>query len=645
MMKKPVSRSYCFWILTALLTGLLTGPLMAQEKDKFPSFSGLQGLGSQSEGESKIKVSSRFLLDETQTRGALQVVVDVPKGWHIYSVTQPPGGPTRTEVMTRSNPAVRFTGPFQPNEAPHKKKSEFFPVNEEYHEGQVIWTAPFELAAGSKPQQLVIEGEIKGQICGENGCILLNSSDTAYTAKFDPTVVLSASPPTNDGSSAPTGIAPTGIVMEPFSWSVLLRNVGLGILGGLILNLMPCVLPVIGLKLLSFVEQSHGNRWQAIRLNLIYTLGILSVFFVLATLSAFLNMGWGEHFTSNTFKISMVILVFAMALSFLGIWEIPIPGFVGRGTSEQLAAKEGVAGAFFKGVFTTILATPCSGPFLGPLFGYTIKQPPIITYVIMLSVGLGLALPYLLIGAFPALLRWIPKPGAWMDTFKQLMGFVLLGATVFLISTISDSLFIATLTFMIGVWFGCWWIGRVPITAALDRKLVGWVGGIAASASIGFLAFNYLGPKQSHLDWTTYSPGALVAASQDGKTVLVDFTADWCLTCKMNMARAIDTQRVADLVRQLGVVPMLADWSDKSDEIKSSLEALGSRSIPLLAIYPANNSGNPIILRDVLSEKTVLSAIEQAGPSAGVEVQTVSQPTGGNFSQTRHSTALQSRSL
>lgn len=624
MTHKNIGLTVCL----ALIAGLLTAPAGAQDKNKFPPIAGLQSLQADSREDSKLKVSSRFLLDETQTKGAVQVIVDVPTGWHIYSVTQPPGGPDRTEMPLKSNAAVRVTGPFQPQKEPHKQKSEFFPVMEEFHEGRVIWTAPVELAAGTDATSLVIEGEVKGQICSDQSCLPLDTMDTKFAAKLDPTETLGETRPAADGSTPP---GPTGLI--PFSWPMLVKNMGWGILGGLILNLMPCVLPVIGLKLLSFVEQSHGSRWEAFRLNLIYAFGIMSVFVVLATLAVFLNLGWGEQFTSNTFKISMVILVFAMALSFLGVWEIPIPGFVGRGKSEQLAAREGATGAFFKGVFTTVLATPCSGPFLGPVFGYTIKQPPAVTYVIMLSVGLGLALPYLLIGAFPSLIRWIPKPGAWMETFKQLMGFVLLGATVFLISTVNESLFLATLTLMFGVWFGCWWIGRVPMTATFDRKLAGWIGGFAASAAIGFFAFNYLA-KKSYLEWTPYTPAALATASQKGKTVLVDFSADWCLTCKANMALAINTPQVAKLVKKLGVVPMLADWTDKSDEIKQKLEELGSISIPLLAIYPAHAPNDPIILRDLVSETDVLSALREAGPSAAARI--ADPRIGDDFSQTSH---------
>jgi thiol:disulfide interchange protein len=552
-----------------------------------------------------ITPSGRFFVDSSGIRGVLRVTVVLSPGWHIYATTQKPGGPMRTEIVLAPSDEYRVAGPFEPDMAPTVKKSEVFPVPEEFHEGAVTWTAPIELAQGTDATRLMIRGEVDGQICKEDGmCIPLSNLDTRFTAQYGG--VGEGAIPSRD--AAPSGYAPVDA-------RVLVQNIAFGLLGGLILNLMPCVLPVIGLKILSFVEQASGSRWRAFQLNLVYAIGIMAVFLVLATLAAGLHLGWGEHFTDTRFKISMIVLVFAMALSFLGVWELPIPGFVGRGKSGELAAQEGVAGAFFKGVFTTILATPCSGPFLGPLFGYTLQQPPYVTYLIMASVGFGMALPYLILGMFPDLMRWMPKPGAWMDTFKELMGFILLGSLVFLFSTVHADYYLATLSLLIGVWFACWWIGRTPLVAGLDRRLVTWVGGMTVAAVVGMVSFHYLVPHDRFIQWQEFSPGALASAQREGRTVVVDFTANWCLTCKLNLVRAIDTRRVGELIADYNIVPLLADWTDRSDEIKLALESLGSRSIPLLAIYPAASPERPIILRDLLSESRVLEAIRQAGPS------------------------------
>jgi len=294
---------------------------------------------------------------------------------------------------------------------------------------------------------------------------------------------------------------------------------------------------------------------------------------------------------------------------------VPIPGFAQSKASSKLQQQEGPAGAFFKGIFTTLLATPCSGPFLGPVFGYTLTQPPLATFLIFGSVGIGMASPYLLIGAFPALVKWLPKPGEWMETFKQVMGFVLLGTVVYLFSTISADYFIATLALVIGVWFACWLIGRVPIYEDAGKQIRQWSFGLAAAAAIGWLAFTFLGPVKHLYEWKPFTPESVAKLQAEGKTVMVDFTADWCLTCQLNFRSAINTRRVKEIVEKNKVVPLLADWTDKSLVIEQQLAALNSRSIPLLAIYPAGKPGEVIVLRDAVLEGQVIGALEKAGPS------------------------------
>ena len=392
--------------------------------------------------------------------------------------------------------------------------------------------------------------------------------------------------------------------------------------GGFLLNFMPCVLPVIGLKILSFAEQAGRHRSQILALNIWYSLGLLSVFLVLAVFASGVslglsdeNLGWGQQFSSTTFNIVMVGVVFSMALSFLGVWEIPIPGFATNTAANDLAAREGAMGAFVKGAMATVLSTPCSGPFLGPVLGFTLKQPPHVTFLVFGAMGLGMASPYLLIGAFPRLIRFLPKPGAWMETFKHMMGFVLLGTIVFFFTFMDRDYIVPTFAMMVGIWAACWWIGRVSLAEPVSKRAIAWLQGTLVAALVGFGAFHYLTPHESLIAWQKFSPQELERLTSEGNTVLVDFTADWCLSCKVNLHTAIETEDVKRLIETNKVVPMLADWTKGAPEVTKALESLNSKQIPVLAIFPARKSAQPIVLRDLVTKGQVLSAIEKAGPS------------------------------
>ncbi|MFN9271548.1 MAG: protein-disulfide reductase DsbD family protein [Planctomycetia bacterium] len=398
----------------------------------------------------------------------------------------------------------------------------------------------------------------------------------------------------------------------------------MGLAGGLILNLMPCVLPVLGLKLMSFAQQSGRARQEVFQMNLWYCAGLFAVFFVLATASVAANIGlgsenlaWGEQFTSTRFNVTMAAIVFAFALSFLGVWELPIPGFIGE-KAGHVQSKEGPLGAFLKGVLSTVLATPCSGPFLGPVFGFTLSQPTYVTYAVFGAIATGMALPYLLVGLFPGLVKFLPKPGAWMETLKEVLGFVMLGTVVFLFTFLDHDYFVPTFALLVGIWAACWWVGRAQEAnggAGFGR----WVQAAALAAAVGSVAFAFLGPVKSVLPWEPFSRARLAELREQGATVLVDFSADWCMTCKLNLATAIETNRVKAAIDANRVVPLLADWTEESPEIKGMLETLQSRSIPVLAIFPAvrpdEPARDPIVLRDLITESQVLEAIEQAGPS------------------------------
>ncbi|WP_442481844.1 cytochrome c biogenesis protein CcdA [Aeoliella sp. SH292] len=580
----------------------------------------------------------------------LYLRAELPEHWHVnaYEKSQTSKGNLPTLIAPKPADGFVFFQPERRGELIEKPSPVAGFGLMRYHEDKAAWVVPIDAVTELKPGEYKLAGFIGYQACEANeqglgSCELAKgaqfsttikvgdtSSDTPGTVSFEPSTY-------NNALEASKLIADKLQVASPgsdnlriieFGSSDVQRKLGLigmlgaALVGGLILNLMPCVLPVIGLKVMSFARQGGESRFRVFSLNLVYVAGVMAVFLLLATLASLTQLGlstgdygWGELNTLTWFKVAMTALVFVMALSFLGVWEIPLPGFAGSSAAAQIASREGYGGAFFKGMLTTILATPCSGPFLGPVFGFTIGQPLGITYLIFFCVGLGMSLPYLLIGAFPSLVQWIPKPGMWMDTFKQFMAFVLLGTVVYLLSTISEQYFIPTMALLVALWFACWLGGRLSITASAGSKWGSWLSGLAVAALVGFVGF---GPESKHeLPWKPFDDTQFAESRESGNVVMLEFTANWCLTCQVNLRNALDVASVKEVVRENNVHALKADWTDRDPNIKDILLKLRSRSIPLLAIYPAGRPDEVIVLRDVVTETQVLQALAAAGAVEG----------------------------
>ncbi|MHB8902087.1 MAG: protein-disulfide reductase DsbD family protein [Thermoguttaceae bacterium] len=402
--------------------------------------------------------------------------------------------------------------------------------------------------------------------------------------------------------------------------------------GGLILNLMPCVLPVIGLKVLSFVTQAGESRGRAFVLNVVYSSGIIAVFLVLAALAIGLGLGWGQLFTYGVFNVVMAAVVFAMGLSFLGVWEIPIPGFVGSGKSVRIQQQEGLLAAFLKGVITTVLATPCTGPFMASALTWAVAQPPAIVFAVFGAIGLGMSSPYLLIGTFPELIRFLPKPGAWMETFKQIMGFFLLGTVVFLFSFLDWPYVVPTLGLLFAIWAGLWWFNRTPVTAAAGEKWQAWLQATAlvgvawlllfpgldgiVPKSFGLLSFHGLYDEMEARFLARVGDGAPAGPIQldEPRTVVVDFTADWCLTCKGLEAKVLNAPSVVEAFRRNEVVLLKADYTHRPPEVEQFLNVLGSKQVPILAFFSPDAPNSPIVFRDGYTQRMVLDALEKVRP-------------------------------
>ncbi|MBC7856304.1 MAG: hypothetical protein IAF94_22975, partial [Pirellulaceae bacterium] len=383
-------------------------------------------------------------------------------GFHFYPLayTVPDDGPWSTLILV-TNAGNWRKNAVHPSAPPKTVSGE--DGRQTYYDEPTTFTVELDVPKNAEPGEVPVSGVLAYQTCNEKTCYSPGGAKFTVMAavgqaeEAGQVLVIFEEFPSVDGIKeiAKNTPLPYGVI----DFKVLAGQLGLALLGGILLNFMPCVLPVLGLKILNFAQQGGKSRGKVLGLNVVYTAGLIAVFLVLATLSAFLRVSWGEQFTQMWFKLTLLVMTFAFALSFLGVWEIPIPGFAGTGKADELQRQEGYAGAFFKGVFTTILGVSCSGPFLGGVFGYTLTQPPLVIYLIFVCVAVGMASPFLIIACLPWTQRLLPKPGEWMNTFKHLMGFVMLGVVVYLFSTLGKDYYIATLSMLTGVGFGLWWIG------------------------------------------------------------------------------------------------------------------------------------------------------------------------------------------
>ncbi|MBI1311738.1 hypothetical protein GC176_10635 [bacterium] len=493
------------------------------------------------------------------------------------------------------------------------------------HHDEVSWSREFEVTPDASKSGYGVAGLLSFQVCDADTC--RQSRFNFELGTVDRKAAESAGvvlPSPSDGSSTSEADSRFESIQyrEPgadeasTSLSMYLLY---AFLGGLILNVMPCVLPVIAIKVLSFVQQAGESRGRILLLNVSYSGGVLVVFLVLATLAAFAGMAWGGLFQHAGFIIAMAALVFVMALSLLGVFELPVPGMVG---SVGAAQREGLSGAFLTGIFATLLATPCSGPFLGTTLGWSVQQPPAVIYGVWIVMALGMASPYLVFGLFPGAVKLLPKPGNWMVRFKQFAGFVLLGTTVYLISILGHEYVLPTLILLLGLGLGVWMVGNLyhlGSPPALRWK----VRALALVLTGGIAGFGYqLHEGGEELPWEPFSTDALAAALDDGRPVLVDFTADWCPNCKLVERISLNRKETREFVSRHNVKALKADYTGLSDEITEWLERFDSTSIPITAVFSPSRPTEPLLIRDVYTQSTLLEVLETAASEARSNVRT-----------------------
>ena len=399
-------------------------------------------------------------------------------------------------------------------------------------------------------------------------------------------------------------------------------------LGGMILNLMPCVLPVVAIKILDFVKLAGQKRIETLKHGLAFAGGVLVSFWALAGVLLVLqslgeSVGWGFQLQEPAFVAALAILMVFFAMSLFGVFEMGVLVASWAGQKEvnhkQKKAKSSMVAAFFSGALATAVATPCTGPFLGSAIGYAVTLPPFKSLMIFTSLGLGMALPYLLLTAFPRLLKFVPKPGKWMETFRQAMGFMMLMAALWLTWVFAgqtqDPATMMLLAVFVAIGLIAWILGKwaTPFSSKKAR-IISWsmalVLAIASVKTVRFASSLSGRPMTEEIaegDWEPFSPTRLAELKAQGTPVFVDFTAKWCLTCQFNHM-ALSTKPVEAKFKDKGVVKMKADWTQKSPEITAEMKKFGRNSVPLYVLYEKEDSQ---ILPQTLTPELVISTLEQ----------------------------------
>ncbi|MDX9730201.1 MAG: thioredoxin family protein [Bdellovibrionales bacterium] len=425
----------------------------------------------------------------------------------------------------------------------------------------------------------------------------------------------------------------------PFDLIGLLKSLGFAFLGGLILNLMPCVFPVVSLKVLSFVKEggggaaAHGeSAGSGVRKHAYaYTAGIvLSLWALVAVLllvrAAGSAVGWGFQLQSPVFLFVLLGVFFVLSLNLLGVFEI---NYSGPGALQNLMMRRGLSGSFFTGLLTTVVATPCSAPFMGVAIGHALAAGAFEAFAVFTSLALGLAAPYLILGLNPKWMRFLPKPGAWMERLKEILAFPLLLTAVWLFWVLSQLVdvgaLVPVLAWCVAAGFVAWSLSD-KVRVMKSMRWVKWLALVlfALCTFVSVTALQAGNFAQSARDtgnagtvaemWKPYTEAALQRALSEGRSVFIDFTASWCVTCQVNKRLVLSTQAASELFEREKIVLFRADWTKRDSEISNALAKLGRNSVPVYAFYRKGQTP-PVLLPEILTMDILRNAVQEASPN------------------------------
>ncbi len=412
--------------------------------------------------------------------------------------------------------------------------------------------------------------------------------------------------------------------LSPFSDLGLLAALGLAFLGGVILNLMPCVFPVVSIKVLSFVEQARGHPARLRAHGLAFAAGVLVSFWVVAGILLVLRaqgeaLGWGYQLQSPPVVAALAVLFFVLALNLSGLFHL---GMSLLSLAGRFQLRNDYADSALSGLLATLVATPCTAPFMGAALGFAFTQPAVEAIPVFSALALGMSSPYLLLCFWPALVRRIPRPGRWMETLRQLLAFPLYLTVVWLAWVLGKQAGVdAVARLLVGLTLvaaALWMVGRWGVSTKTGGRAAMIVAFVLAVAGCVFawpggqtgepVAAELSGP------WKRWTPDALASARAEGRAVFVDFTASWCVTCQVNKRLVLESDALQARFEERNVVRLRADWTSQDAQITAALRELGRIGVPVYAVYAAGSRGAPILLPELLTQERVLRAIDEAAP-------------------------------
>lgn len=548
----------------------------------------------------------------------LAVTLTIEEGWHTNSHQPTYDNLIATTVVFEAPPGwLQPPAPAYP--AGVMKTFSFADTPISVFDGEVIIiggvAVPDDLAAGTYP----IRATVTYQACDDRMCLAPITTEETLGLN----VGAAGEPEHVAVFAAGASMRGTTEATAPAASRGFAGFLMLAFLGGLILNAMPCVLPVLSLKVFGLVKSAEGGRGSVVAGSLATGMGIILSFLLLATAaviarSAGAAIGWGVQFQNPGFVAGLTVIVLLFTLNLWGLFEIPLPAALGRlGASGP---SEGVAGHLTTGFFATLMATPCSAPFLGTALGFALTQNTPTTYAMFTAIGTGMASPYLLLAIAPRVARVLPRPGPWMSKFRAVMGLLLAGTAVWLLYVLSGLIALQPLlTFgalLLGVSAVIWWAARADPFSSRRRALMAVTGALCvasvavAARATGTEGARNLGvaPEDRLIAWETFDLDRAQREAGAGRYVFVDVTADWCFTCKVNEGLFLETEEVARAFEQYDVLALRADWTRRDDGIGEYLASFDRYGIPFYVMYRPGRE--PHVFSELLSRSAITDLLE-----------------------------------